>query len=156
MKALVQEGSGPADVLQLRDVPAPALADGRVLIKVRAASVNAADWHTVHGGAMVTLIGTLMRQPKRTDTICGGDVAGIVAAVADGVTDLAPGDEVFGTGRGTFAEYTTSGPGSLARKPAQLSFAQAGAMGIAGITALQGLRDKGGLRAGQRALVVGA
>lgn len=156
MKALVQEGSGSADALQLRDVPVPPVSDGRVLIKVHAASVNAADWHTVHGGTMVGLVGMLMRQPKRTDTICGGDVAGTVEAVGAGVTELEPGDEVFGTGRGTFAEYTTSRPSALARKPAQLSFSQAGAMGIAGITALQGLRDKGALRAGQRALVFGA
>lgn len=156
MKALVQEGSGSADVLQLREIPRPAPDDDRVLLKVHAASVNAADWHTVHGGFMVAVVGTLMRQPKRTETVLGGDVAGVIVEVGKNVTDLKPGDEVFGTGRGTFAEYTVSRPGALARKPARLSFEQAGAIGVAGSTALQGLRDQGHLREGQRVLVFGA
>ena len=157
MKAIVREGEGSSDVLHLREVERPALSDDRVLIRVRAASVNAADWHTVHGGRMVTLVGMLMRQPKQVENpIVGGDVAGIVEAVGKDVSDLKPGDEVFGTGRGTFAEYTTSRPRVLALKPPQMSFAQGGAMGVAGITALQGLRDQGEVRAGQRVLVFGA
>src|SRR2546428_5021181 len=155
MKALVQEGSGSADVLQLREIEIPALADDRVLIRVRAASVNAVDYHTVHGGWLLTVMGKLLRQ-ARPYPIRGIDVAGVVEAVGRNVTKLRPGDEVFGMGRGTWAEHATGTEGSLLPKPSQLSFVEAGAMGVAAVTALQGLRDHGQLRAGQRVLVYGA
>jgi NADPH:quinone reductase-like Zn-dependent oxidoreductase len=155
MKALVQEGSGSADVLHLREVEVPAVADDRVLVRVHAASVNAADYHTVHGGLMVRVIGKLLRQ-ARPDPIRGGDVAGVVKAVGQNVTTLRPGDEVFGVGTGTWAEYATGPERSLLPKPAQLSFVEAGAIGIAALTALQGLRDHGQLRPGQRVLIYGA
>ena len=154
MKALVQEGTGSADVLHLRDVERPALLDGRVLVKVRAASVNAADYHTVHGGLLLSLIGTLLRQ--QAYPIRGIDLAGTVEAVGADVTGLRPGDEVFGVGRGTWAEYASAPARALLPKPARLSFAEAGAIGVAAITALQGLRDHGHVRPGQRVLVYGA
>src|SRR5207244_320574 len=106
MKAIVQEGTGSADVLHLREVEKPALEDGRVLVRMRAASVNALDWHSVHGGLLLTVITKLMRQ--KDFPIRGVDLAGVVEAVGKDVTRLRPGDEVFGTGRGTFAEWTSS------------------------------------------------
>ena len=154
MKAIVQDGNGSADVLHLRDVDKPVVGDDRVLVRVRAASVNALDWHNVHGGRLVGIIGFLMRQTAIP--IRGADVAGRVEVVGKNVTRLRPGDEVFGTGRGTFAEYTTSTERSVVPTPPQLSFTQAAAMGVAGVTALQGLRDKGRLKPGQRVLINGA
>jgi len=154
MKAIVQEGYGSADVLRLREIDKPVVTDGRVLVRVRAASVNALDWHTVHGGRLLRAIGLVMRQ--KTLPIRGVDVAGHVEAVGRNVSRLRPGDEVFGTGRGTFAEYTTGSEQSLLPKPAQLSFEQAAAMGVAGVTALEGLRDRGQVRPGQRVLINGA
>jgi NADPH:quinone reductase-like Zn-dependent oxidoreductase len=154
MKAIVQEGYGSADVLQLREIEKPVLTDDTVLVRVRAASVNALDWHAVHGGRLVGVIGFLLRQ--KSIPVRGADVAGQVEAVGRNVTRLRAGDEVFGVGRGTFAEYTTARESSLVPKPPQLSFAQAGAMGVAGVTALQGLRDRGQVTAGQRVLINGA
>ena len=154
MKALVQEGTGSADVLHLREIERPAIDDDRVLIRVRAASVNALDWHNVHGGRILTIIGALTRQ--KNIPVRGVDVAGEIEAVGENVTRLRPGDVVFGTGRSTFAEYATSTERVLVTKPPQLSFAQAACFGVAAVTALQGLRDKGQLKAGQRALVYGA
>jgi NADPH:quinone reductase-like Zn-dependent oxidoreductase len=154
MKALVQEGTGSADVLHLREIERPAIDDDRVLIRVRAASVNALDWHNVHGGLILTIVGALMRQ--KNIPVRGVDVAGEIEAVGKNVTRLRPGDVVFGTGRSTFAEYATSTERVLVTKPAQLSFAQAACFGVAAVTALQGLRDKGQLKAGQRVLVYGA
>ena len=154
MKAIVQEGSGSADVLHLREVEVPALSDDRVLVKVRAASVNALDWHTVHGGFLLSVIAKLMRQAEHP--VRGVDVAGVVQAVGKDVTDLKPGDEVFGLGRGTLAQYASCLERGLVRKPKDLSFTQAAAVGVAGLTALQGLRDKGHLGPGQRVLIHGA
>jgi len=154
MKAIVQEGTGSADVLHLREVEKPTLSDDRVLIRVRAASVNALDWHTVHGGFLLNVISMLMRQKNLP--IRGVDVAGVVESVGKNVTELRPGDEVFGLGRGTFAEYASCLERGLLQKPKELSFTQAAAAGVAGLTALQGLRDKGHLGPGQRVLIHGA
>lgn len=154
MRAIVQEGYGSADVLQLREIDKPVVTDDRVLVRVRAASVNALDWHTVHGGWFMRTAAFVMRAP--TFPVRGADVAGEVEAVGKNVTRLRPGDEVFGTGRGTFAEYTTAREDRLVPKPQQLSFAQAATIGVAAITALQGLRDRGQLQPGQRALIHGA
>jgi NADPH:quinone reductase-like Zn-dependent oxidoreductase len=155
MRALVQDGSGSADVLHLREIGTPAVADDRVLVKVHAASVNAADYHIVRGALIVRVIGKLLRQ-SRPDQIRGVDVAGVVEAVGRNVTSLRPGDEVFGMGTGTWAEYATGTERSLLPKPARLSFVEAGAIGAAAMTALQGLRDHGQVRPGQRVLVYGA
>ena len=153
MRAIVQEGTGSADVLHVREIERPTLEDGRVLIRVRAASVNALDWHTVHGGFLLTVISKLMRQ--QAHPVRGVDVAGVVESVGHGTSEFGPGDEVFGLGRGTFAEYASCLPRGLVRKPAQLPWEQAAAVGVAAITALQGLRDKGELRPGQRVLIHG-
>jgi len=154
MKALVQEGSGSADVLHLREIDAPTVADDRVLVQVRAASVNAADYHVVHGAAIVGVIGKLLRQTPKP--VRGIDLAGVVEAVGKNVTTLRPGDEVFGMGTGTWAEYATGTERSLLQKPAGMSFVEAGAIGVAALTALQGLRDHGRVRPGQRVLIYGA
>ncbi len=154
MKAIVQEGTGSADVLHLREVPKPALEDNRVLIRVRAASVNALDWHTVHGGLLLTVIAKLMRQ--KDHPIRGADLAGVVEAVGKDVTGLQPGDEVFGMGRGAFAEWSSSVDRGLVRKPKELSFPQAATIGVAALTALQGVRDHGRVKPGQRVLIHGA
>ena len=154
MMAIVQDGYGSADVLKLQEIERPVVADDRVLVRVRAASVNALDWHSVHGGQAVRLIGSLMGQ--KFNPVRGADLAGTVEAIGKDVTGLRLGDEVFGTGRGTFAEYAIASQKGLAPKPRQLSFAQAATMGVAAITALQGLRDRGQLKPGQRVLINGA
>jgi NADPH:quinone reductase-like Zn-dependent oxidoreductase len=152
MQAIVQEGYGSPDALRLRDIAIPAIGDDGVLVKVAAASVNAADWHLL--GRLPHLIGRILRAPRAN--VRGIDVAGRVEAVGRTVTRFKPGDEVFGAGTGTFAEYTASTEPRLAPKPRNLSFEQAAALPVAGLTALQGLRDKARLRAGQRVLVYGA
>jgi len=154
MKAIVQDGYGSADVLQLREVDRPVVPDDRVLVRVRAASVNALDWHTVHGGRLIRMIGALMRQPF--NPVRGVDVAGHVEAVGKNVARLRPGDEVFGVARGTFAEYALGSENGLVPKPREMTFAQAAAMGVAGVTALQGLRDRGQVKPRQRVLINGA
>jgi NADPH:quinone reductase-like Zn-dependent oxidoreductase len=151
MKAVVQDS---ADVLRLQEIQRPAVAGDDVLVRVHAASVNALDWHSIHGGRMVRLIGSVLRQPF--NPVRGVDMAGTVEAVGENVTLLRPGDEVFGTGRGTFAEYAPSREQRLVAKPSHLTFAQASTLGVAAITALQGLRDRGELKPGQRALINGA
>jgi len=155
MKALVQEGSGSADVLHLREIAAPTITDDRVLVKVYAASVNAADYHLVHGATIVRVIGKLLRQSAQSP-IRGVDVAGVVEAVGKNVTELRPRDEVFGVGTGTWAEYATGTERTLVPKPARLSFVEAGAIGVGALTALQGLRDHGHVQRGNRVLIYGA
>ena len=154
MKAVVQEGSGSADVLHLREVDEPDVTDDGVLVRVRAASVNAADWHTVRGGALVRVIGRMLR--VRAVPIRGGDLAGVVEKTGKNVTHFKPGDEVYGAGPGSFAEFVAANEGRIALKPAGLSFEEAAAIPGAGCTALQGLRDHGHVQPGQRVLVYGA
>jgi NADPH:quinone reductase-like Zn-dependent oxidoreductase len=133
-------------VLHVREIERPAVTADRVLVRVRAASVNALDWHTVHGGFLLTVISALMR--SKNDPIRGADLAGVVEEVGADVTQVRPGDEVFGMGKGTFAEFATAPGRTLVQKPKQLSFAEAATVGVAAITALQGLRDKGGVTGG--------
>jgi NADPH:quinone reductase-like Zn-dependent oxidoreductase len=154
MKAVVQEGSGSADVLHLRDVDEPDITDDGVLVRVRAASVNAADWHTVHGGAVIRLVGRLLR--VREVPIRGGDLAGVVEKTGKNVTRFKAGDEVFGAAPGSFAELVAANEGRISLKPAGLSSEEAAAIPGAGCTALQGLRDHGHVQPGQRVLVYGA
>lgn len=154
MKAIIQEGTGSPDVLHMREIDKPIVTDDLVLVRVRAASVNAADWHLVHGGLAVRAVVFMQRAP--TFPIRGVDLAGIVEAVGGNVTLVQPGDEVFGTGRGTFAEYATAREDRLAPKPALLSFEEAAAIPVAGVTALQGLRDVAHAQPGQRVLIYGA
>ena len=153
MKAIRCTRYGPPDVLQLQDVEKPVPGDGRVLVEVRAASVNPSDWHSVHGG-IARVFGNGLRKPK--DPRVGTDIAGQVEAVGARVSRFKPGDEVFGACPGGLAEYATAREDRLAFKPADVSFEQAAAVPVAATTALQGLRDKGKIRAGQRVLVNGA
>lgn len=154
MRALVRRRSGSAEDLQLTDVERPVSTGDRVLVRVRAASVNAADWHTFNGGRIVGAIAWAMRTP--VPPIRGTDLAGVVEGVGKEITRFKPGDEVFGSGLGSFAEYTLARDDRLALKPAQLSFEEAAALPIAGVTALQGLRDKAHVKPGQHVLVYGA
>jgi len=154
MKAIVQDGYGSADVLQLREIAKPVVTEGGVLVRVRAASVNALDWHSVHGGKMIRAVSALMRQPEQP--VRGVDVAGHVEAIGAGVTRFGPGDEVFGGAPAAFAEYALARESGLVLKPRNLSFEQASAVGVAGRTALQGLRDKAQVKPGQRVLICGA
>ena len=154
MKALVQDGYGSADVLHLREIEKPVVTECRVLVRVHAASVNALDWHTVHGGLALRVVASLMRQ--RDIPVRGVDLAGSVEAVGPGVTRFAPGDAVFGGAPAAFAEYALAREDSLMLKPQGLSFEQAAAIGVAGRAALQGLRDIGQVKPGQRVLICGA
>lgn len=154
MKALVQEGEGSADVLHIRSVPRPVLLDDRVLIRVRAASVNALDWHSVHGGRLLTIAGKVMRQQDQP--IRGVDFAGTIEAVGNDVTRFSVGDEVFGSSAATFAEYARARADRIAAKPANMTFEEAACFGVAGGTAYQGLLEVAGLKPGQRVLVYGA
>jgi NADPH:quinone reductase-like Zn-dependent oxidoreductase len=123
-------------------------------VRVHAVSVNPADWHFLTGTPYLMRVGTGLSKPK--DRVLGMDFAGRVEEVGSGVTGLQPGDEVYGARSGAFAEYISAPENSMAPKPANLSFEQAAAVPVAGVTALQGLRDKGKLQAGQRALIIGA
>jgi NADPH:quinone reductase-like Zn-dependent oxidoreductase len=154
MKALVQEGYGSADALHLRDIPRPELMEGRVLVRMRAASVNALDWHTTHGGLLLEIIAKIMRQ--QDEPVRGVDVAGTVEAVGPNVTRFKPGDEVLGGAPASFAEYVRAREDRLVPKPRGLPFAEAATLGVAGRTALQGLRDHARVRPGQRVLIHGA
>jgi NADPH:quinone reductase-like Zn-dependent oxidoreductase len=154
MKAIIQEGEGSADVLHLREIERPALTDDRVLVRVRAASVNALDWHSVHGSTLMRIAAKVMR--SKSDPVRGVDVAGVVEAVGKNVTQFRPGDAVFGSAPACFAEYVTARPDRILLKPEGLSFEQAGSVGVAGQTALQGLRDIAQVKPGQRVLIHGA
>lgn len=158
MKAIVQDRYGSPDALELRDVAPPAASGSEVLVRVRAASVNAYDWHVMRGDpylARVTGIG--ITGPGRT--IRGRDFSGTVEAVGRDVRRFRPGDEVFGdlgTADGAFAEYVSVQEDLVETKPATLTFEQAAALPLAGLTALKGLRDAGKLLPGRHVLVNGA
>ena len=156
MKAIVQRGYGrPDEVLEFGDVDRPVPGDGEVLVGVRASSVNPADWFTLVGLPYVMRLAFGLRRPKHP--VPGKDVAGVVEAVGPGVTRFTAGDEVYGElPHGAYAEHVVARQDALARKPAGLGFAEAAAVPIAGITALQGIRDCGKVRAGHRVLVNGA
>jgi len=154
MKAITHDRYGSPDTLRLRDVATPALDDDGVLVRVRAASVNAFDWHLLRGHPHLVRTSAGFRRPKRL--VAGVDLAGEVEAVGRNVTRFRPGDAVFGERGGAFAEYVVAKEDSLAPKPANLTFEQAAAMPMAGFTALQAIRDKARVAAGQRVLVNGA
>ena len=155
MKTILYYNYGSPDVLKCEEIEKPAVGDHEVLIKVRAASVNPVDFHLIRGKPLFVrlMIGGL-RKPKITRP--GFDVAGQVEAVGRSVMQFKPGDEVFGACRGAFAEYACVIEDNLALKPANSSFEDAAAVPVAAITALQGLRDKGGIQRGQKVLVDGA
>ncbi|WP_267242267.1 NAD(P)-dependent alcohol dehydrogenase [Streptomyces sp. PR69] len=156
MKAIVQRGYGdPREVLELGELDRPEPGDHEVLVRVRASSVNPADWMTLVGLPHVLRLASGLTRPRRR--VRGKDVAGIVEAVGRKVTRWQPGAEVFGElPHGAYAEYAVAAEDALAPKPASLGFPEAAAVPLAGITALQGLRDIGGVRAGHRVLVNGA
>jgi NADPH:quinone reductase-like Zn-dependent oxidoreductase len=159
VKAIVQDKYGsPQDVLKLDDIGTPVVKDNAVLVRVHAASVNPADWHLVRGEPYIARVSFGLRRPK--DTVPGCDVAGQVEAIGKNVTMFQPHDEVFGSpfghGLGALAEYVSISEDLLAVKPANLSFDQAAAVPLAGLTALQGLRDHGRIEARHKVLVIGA
>jgi NADPH:quinone reductase-like Zn-dependent oxidoreductase len=153
MKAIVQQGYGSADVLELREVEVPAVADDGVLVRVHAASVNALDAHIVYMPLAARMFFGL---PSPRVAVRGVDIAGTVASVGKNVTRFKPGDAVFGVAPGAFAEYASTKEDRLAAKSPRLTFQEAAALPVAAVTALQGLRDKAGVQPGQRVIVHGA
>jgi NADPH:quinone reductase-like Zn-dependent oxidoreductase len=153
VKALTQERYGPPDVLILTDVPVPEPGDGEVRVRVEAAGVDAGVWHVVSGMPYAVRAGFGLRRPRNATP--GLDLAGVVDAVGAGVTRFAVGDEVLGIGRSAFAEQAVALERKLVHKPARLSFEQAAALPVSGITAVEAVR-KAGVQAGQRVLVTGA
>lgn len=153
MKAVAQSAYGGPEKLAVADVPRPDVAPDRVLVRVRAASVNPVDWHFLRGDPFVVRIVAGLRRPKTP--VRGVDVSGTVEGVGAEVAGLAPGDEVFGTARGSFAEYAVADE-DLATKPAGLTFEQAATLGVAGATAWEAVCKHGPVEAGQRVLVNGA
>jgi NADPH:quinone reductase-like Zn-dependent oxidoreductase len=155
MKAIVYTKYGSPDVLQLVEVEKPTPKEDEVLIRIQAASVNAYDWHFLTADIfLIRFMGGGLLKPK--DIRLGADAAGQVEAVGRNVSQFKPGDDVFGMVRGAFAEYTCARESSLSLKPANASYIQAAALPMAGITALQGLRDEGQVQAGQKVLINGA
>ncbi|HUH62228.1 MAG TPA: NAD(P)-dependent alcohol dehydrogenase [Terracidiphilus sp.] len=154
MKAIVYGRYGAPDVLRLEEVAKPVPADNEVLIQVRAASVNPYDWHFMRGTPIFLRLFSGLFNPKIPRL--GSDVAGEVEAVGRGIQQLKPGDPVFGNCQGSFAEYACAREPRLAKKPRGITFEQAASAGIAGLTALQALRDKGRLQPRQRVLINGA
>ncbi len=155
MKAIVQDRYGSPDVLELRDIDKPVPGEGEVLVQIKAASVNAYDWHFMRGDPYIPArLGNGLRKPK--SRVRGRDFAGVVEAVGAGVEGLSPGDEVYGEVDGTFAEYACVPRDWVDLKPSNLTFEQAATLPLAANTALMGLRDKGEVKAGQRVLINGA
>ena len=155
MRAVIYCDYGPPEVLTLQDVERPVPDDDQVLVRVRAAAVNPLDWHYMRGTPYIARFGMGLRKPKVTRL--GVDYAGTVEAVGRNVTQFKPGDEVFGGRNGAFAQYVVArADRAIARKPANLTFEQAAAIPVSGLTALQALRDQGKIRPGQKVLINGA
>lgn len=154
MQAVILCEFGSPEVLRFATRPKPVPNDSQVLVRVRASSVNPADWHGMRGTPYLARIAMGWRKPK--DIRFGTDVAGVVEAVGSAVTQFKPGDSVFGAAPGAYAEYAVASESRLAPLPATVSFDEGGAVGVAAITALQGVRDQGQVKAGQRVLINGA
>jgi NADPH:quinone reductase-like Zn-dependent oxidoreductase len=155
MRAAARDHYGPASNVRVRTVPRPDVAEDEVLVRVHAAGVDRGVWHVMAGLPYpIRLAGFGLRTPK--DPVLGVDVAGVVEAVGTAVTRFVPGDAVFGMSKGSFAEFVAAPEAKLAVKPANLSFVQAAAMPVSGVTALQAVRDKGGVEAGHKVLIIGA
>ena len=152
MRAAILKSYGPAGVLTIEEIEKPVPDDNEILVRVKASSVNPAEWYAMTGLFLARLSGGLFK-PK--DTRLGADYAGVVEAVGKSVTDFKPGDEVFGGKHGAFAEYICVRD-NIAPKPANMSIEQMGGVAIAALTALQGLRDYGKIQAGQRVLINGS
>jgi NADPH:quinone reductase-like Zn-dependent oxidoreductase len=155
MKAITYDTYGSPDVVELREIDRPPVSDDGVLIRVRAASVNPVDWHMLLGTPYLVRLDAGLRRPK--NNVLGTDFAGTVEAVGKDVKKFQSGDEVFGAKRGALAEYAcVSEERAVARKPSNVTFEEAAAVPVAAITALQALRDKGGIQPGQKVLINGA
>ncbi|MVU80411.1 zinc-binding dehydrogenase [Nocardia sp. ET3-3] len=154
MKAIAQDAYGTTDMLSYTDVPTPDAGQDGVLLRVRAAGVDPSVWHFMTGEPLVARLALGLRRPR--ERVRGWDVSGIVEAVGPRVTEFRPGDEVFGTVPGSFAEFACAPASKLQLKPVNLSFEQAAALPISGMTALNGLRDSGRIEAGQHVLIIGA
>jgi NADPH:quinone reductase-like Zn-dependent oxidoreductase len=155
MKAIVYRCYGTPEVLKLEEIAKPAAADDRVLVKVHAASVNPLDWHYMQGKPYVMRAGVGVGKPD--SILMGADFAGTIESVGKNVTRFKPGDEVFGDRDGAFGEYVSVREnGAIATKPSNMTMEQAAAVPVAGLTALQALRDKGKVQAGQKVLINGA
>jgi NADPH:quinone reductase-like Zn-dependent oxidoreductase len=155
MKAIVRDRYGSADALDLRDVEVPEVGDDEVLVRVRAAGLDRGAWHTMAGlPYLIRVAGYGLRRPKTAGL--GSELAGVVEAVGAKATGPRPGEAVFGTCGASFAEYALARPDRLARMPAKLTFEEAAAVPVSAVTALQALRDRGRVEAGQRVLVIGA
>jgi len=153
MKAIVRERFG-IDAVELREVTTPEIGDDQVLVRVRASSVNPVEWYGVYAPPFMRVMSGQFRRPHRSSL--GADLAGTVEAVGKDVTDLHTGDDVFGTSPGSWAEHAAASAERLARKPASVTFEEAAAVPVAGLTALQALRDHGAVEPGQKVLVNGA
>jgi NADPH:quinone reductase-like Zn-dependent oxidoreductase len=154
MQAMVQDTYGSAEVIRLKEMDKPEIGDGEVLVRVQAAGVNPADWAIMSGLPYIARPVYGLRKPKVS--VRGTDVAGTVEAVGNRVTRFGIGDDVFGWCNGSYAEYAAVSEGALAPKPLDLTFEQAAAVPMAGMVALQAIRDHGQVRAGQRVLINGA
>src|ERR687895_54646 len=155
MKAIVRDAYGSPHVLQLRDIDKPEIADDEVLVRVHAAGVGRDVWHVMTGLPYpICLAGYGLRAPK--NPVIGSDMAGVVETVGKDVSRFQPGDEVFGIGKGSYAEYVGAREDKLAPKPTNLTFEQAAVVAIMGSTALQALRDHGKVEPGQEVLIIGA
>lgn len=155
MKAITQHKYGsPADVLELEEIDKPLIKDDEILVRVHAASVHIGDSHMTRG--VPYAMRPLFSASKAKNHVPGTDIAGTVEAVGNSVEQLGPGDEVFGSCKGAFAEYTTSSEDALTLMPTNLTFEQASAVGTSALTALQALRDQGDIQPGQKVLITGA
>ncbi len=154
MQAILQDGYGSADVLHIARIARPEAGTGEVLLQVGAAGLDRGQWHLMTGQPYLVRLVAGIRGPK--NPVCGLDVAGTVVAVGPGVTRFSVGDEVFGFGRGTFAEYAVAREDKIARKPVNLSFEQAAVVPVSAVTALLALTDVGHVRQGQNVLITGA
>jgi NADPH:quinone reductase-like Zn-dependent oxidoreductase len=154
MRAVVQDAYGSPDVFRLSKINIPEVADQDVLVRVQAAGLDRGTWHLMAGRPYLVRLAVGLRRPKQP--VPGIDLAGTVAAVGPAVTRFSPGDEVFGTGKGSFAEYAVAPEDQLASKPAGLSFEEAAVVPVSGLTALQALTDVGHLQPGQQVLIIGA
>jgi NADPH:quinone reductase-like Zn-dependent oxidoreductase len=154
MRAIVQSEYGTADVLHVAEIDRPVIEAGEVLVQVEAAGLDRGTWHLMAGLPYAARLVVGLRAPK--NAVPGLDLAGVVVAVGSSVTRFQPGDEVFGVGKGSFAEFAAAREDKVARKPSNLTFEQAAAVPVSGMTALRGLCDTGRLEAGQTVLIVGA
>ena len=154
MKSVVYSKYGSAEVLEISEIPIPTISENQVLIKVHAVSINPADWHFMRGMPYLIRLQSGLFRPKNGSF--GLDMAGVVETVGANVSEFKVGDEVYGESKGALSEYAVLSKNSLAMKPANLNYEEAAAVPMAGFTAIQALRDKAKVKAGQRVLIVGA